>query len=95
MQKKFLIFKITFLLLFFPFWAFSNILNLSDDTTPLLSQSQTSEVNSSAHPRVPSTPPPPSTPPSSVPSEETSENNTINIQSADSENIVMDQQSDT
>jgi hypothetical protein len=31
MQKKFLIFKITFLLLFFPFWAFSNILNLSEN----------------------------------------------------------------
>ena len=31
MQKKFLIFKITFLLLFFPFWAFSNSLNLSDN----------------------------------------------------------------
>ena len=29
MQKKFLIFKTTFLLLFFPFWAFSNSLNIS------------------------------------------------------------------
>ena len=29
MQKKFLIFKITFLLIFFPFWGFSNSLNLS------------------------------------------------------------------
>jgi len=31
MQKKFLIFKITFLLIFFPFWAFSNSLNLSEN----------------------------------------------------------------
>jgi len=31
MQKKFLIFKITFLLVFFPFWAFSNSLNLSEN----------------------------------------------------------------
>ena len=29
MQRKFLIFKTTFLLLFFPFWAFSNSLNIS------------------------------------------------------------------
>ena len=29
MQKKFLIFKTTFLLLFFPYWAFSNSLNIS------------------------------------------------------------------
>ena len=29
MQNKFLIFKTTFLLLFFPFWAFSNSLNIS------------------------------------------------------------------
>ena len=31
MQKKFLIFKTTFLLLFFPFWAFSNSLNISEN----------------------------------------------------------------
>ena len=31
MQKKFLIFKITFLIIFFPFWAFSNSLNLSEN----------------------------------------------------------------
>ena len=31
MQKKFLIFKITFLLLFFPFWAFSYNLNISEN----------------------------------------------------------------
>ena len=31
MQKKFLIFKITFLLIFSPFWAFSNSLNLSEN----------------------------------------------------------------
>lgn len=31
MQKKFLIFKITFLLIFFPFWVFSNSLNLSEN----------------------------------------------------------------
>ena len=31
MQKKFLIFKITFLLVFLPFWVFSNSLNLSED----------------------------------------------------------------
>ena len=31
MQKKFLIFKTTFLLIFFPFWAFSNSLSLSEN----------------------------------------------------------------
>ena len=31
MQKKFLIFKTTFLLLFFPFWAFSYSLNISEN----------------------------------------------------------------
>jgi hypothetical protein len=31
MQKKFLIFKTTFLLLFFPFWVFSNSLNISEN----------------------------------------------------------------
>ena len=31
MQKKFLIFKTTFLLIFFPIWAFSNSLNLSEN----------------------------------------------------------------
>ena len=31
MQKKFLIFKLTFLLIFLPFWVFSNSLNLSKD----------------------------------------------------------------
>ena len=31
MQRKFLIFKTTFLLLFFPFWAFSNSLNISEN----------------------------------------------------------------
>jgi hypothetical protein len=31
MQKKFLIFKTTFLLLFFPFWAFSNSFNISEN----------------------------------------------------------------